>query len=56
MADLRAQIAANEKGAEELKPTIEQFGADIVASYMRHAVTDRHKRAGFDRRNGASFR
>jgi 5-oxoprolinase (ATP-hydrolysing) len=36
LADLRAQIAANEKGAEELRSMVRQFGADTVARYMRH--------------------
>jgi 5-oxoprolinase (ATP-hydrolysing) len=36
LADLRAQIAANEKGAEELKLMVEQFGADTVTRYMRY--------------------
>ncbi|MGA2190797.1 MAG: hydantoinase B/oxoprolinase family protein [Steroidobacteraceae bacterium] len=36
MADLRAQIAANEKGAEELRRMVREFGRDTVASYMRH--------------------
>ena len=36
LADLRAQIAANEKGALELRAMVEQFGADTVARYMRH--------------------
>ncbi len=36
MADLRAQIAANEKGREELLRMVEQFGLDVVQAYMRH--------------------
>jgi 5-oxoprolinase (ATP-hydrolysing) len=36
LADLRAQIAANEKGAEELRLMVGEFGADTVARYMRH--------------------
>ncbi len=36
LADLRAQIAANEKGAEELRTMVAQFGADTVARYMRY--------------------
>ncbi|GGW10345.1 5-oxoprolinase [Streptomyces narbonensis] len=36
IADLRAQIAANEKGIEELRRTVEEFGADVVQAYMRH--------------------
>ncbi|MFI8914931.1 hydantoinase B/oxoprolinase family protein [Streptomyces sp. NPDC053513] len=36
LADLRAQIAANEKGIEELRRTVEEFGLDVVQAYMRH--------------------
>ena len=36
LADLRAQIAANEKGALELKSTVAQHGRDTVLAYMRH--------------------
>jgi 5-oxoprolinase (ATP-hydrolysing) len=36
LADLRAQIAANEKGAQELGRMVAEFGADTVERYMRH--------------------
>ncbi|MFD9036170.1 hydantoinase B/oxoprolinase family protein [Streptomyces sp. NPDC059567] len=36
LADLRAQIAANEKGIEELRSMVDQFGLDVVHAYMRH--------------------
>ncbi|GAA0901818.1 hydantoinase B/oxoprolinase family protein [Pseudonocardia zijingensis] len=36
LADLRAQIAANAKGTEEVGKMIEHFGLDVVQSYMRH--------------------
>ncbi|HEY1313450.1 MAG TPA: hydantoinase B/oxoprolinase family protein, partial [Steroidobacteraceae bacterium] len=36
LADLRAQIAANEKGAQELKSTVAQYGRPTVVAYMRH--------------------
>ncbi|MFG2227532.1 hydantoinase B/oxoprolinase family protein [Streptomyces sp. NPDC048644] len=36
IADLRAQIAANEKGIEELRRMTGQFGLDVVRAYMRH--------------------
>ncbi|MGC1520241.1 MAG: hydantoinase B/oxoprolinase family protein [Steroidobacteraceae bacterium] len=36
LADLRAQIAANEQGVLELKSTVAQHGRDTVAAYMRH--------------------
>ena len=35
-ADLRAQIAANEKGVQELRAMVAQFGRETVAAYMRH--------------------
>ncbi len=36
MADLKAQIAANEKGVQELRKMVEQFGLDMVQAYMGH--------------------
>jgi len=36
IADLRAQIAANEKGVQELRAMVAQFGRDTVAAYMQH--------------------
>nr|WSX19203.1 hydantoinase B/oxoprolinase family protein [Streptomyces tubercidicus] len=36
LADLRAQIAANEKGIQELRRMTEQFGLDVVRAYMGH--------------------
>jgi 5-oxoprolinase (ATP-hydrolysing) len=36
LADLRAQIAANEKGSAELKSAVAHFGRDTVVAYMRH--------------------
>ena len=36
LADLKAQIAANEKGVQELRTMVEQFGLDVVQAYMRH--------------------
>ena len=36
LADLRAQIAANEKGVHELRAMVGQFGRQTVAAYMRH--------------------
>ena len=34
--DMRAQIAANAKGSEELKALAEQYGLAVVRAYMRH--------------------
>ncbi|HEX6634292.1 MAG TPA: hydantoinase B/oxoprolinase family protein [Usitatibacter sp.] len=36
IADLRAQIAANEKGVQELRRMVEHFGLDVVKAYMQH--------------------
>jgi len=36
MADLTAQIAANETGVRELRKMIGQFGLDVVQAYMVH--------------------
>jgi 5-oxoprolinase (ATP-hydrolysing) len=36
VADLRAQIAANEKGVQELQYIVEQHGRDTVMQYMGH--------------------
>ncbi|MGW4232346.1 hydantoinase B/oxoprolinase family protein [Streptomyces sp. NPDC004980] len=36
LADLRAQIAANEKGIAELRRMTGQFGQDVVGAYMGH--------------------
>ena len=36
LADLRAQVAANEKGREELLKMVQHFGLDVVRAYMAH--------------------
>ncbi|MFJ4805109.1 hydantoinase B/oxoprolinase family protein [Streptomyces murinus] len=36
LADLRAQIAANQKGVDEVRRVIGEFGLDVVQAYMRH--------------------
>ncbi len=36
IADLRAQVAANEKGVQELGRMVEHFGLEVVRAYMRH--------------------
>ncbi|MGB8501510.1 hydantoinase B/oxoprolinase family protein [Mycobacterium sp.] len=36
LADLRAQIAANQKGVDEVGKMIDHFGIDVVQAYMRH--------------------
>lgn len=36
ISDLRAQVAANEKGVAELRKMVAQFGLPTVEAYMRH--------------------
>ena len=36
VADFKAQIAANEKGIQELLKMVDHFGLDVVQSYMKH--------------------
>jgi 5-oxoprolinase (ATP-hydrolysing) len=36
LADLRAQIAANEKGVRELRAMLDHYGLDVVRAYMGH--------------------
>lgn len=36
LADLQAQVAANETGRQELLKVVDQFGLDVVQAYMRH--------------------
>jgi 5-oxoprolinase (ATP-hydrolysing) len=36
IADLRAQIAANEKGVQELRRMVAHFGLETVRAYMQH--------------------
>ncbi len=36
LADLRAQVAANEKGVQELRRMVDEFGLEVVQAYMGH--------------------
>jgi 5-oxoprolinase (ATP-hydrolysing) len=36
VADLKAQIAANEKGVQELQKMVGQYGLEVVQAYMSH--------------------
>ena len=36
IADLRAEMAACEKGAQELRKMVDEFGLDVVEAYMSH--------------------
>ncbi|HYZ25213.1 MAG TPA: hydantoinase B/oxoprolinase family protein, partial [Rhodopila sp.] len=38
VADIKAQVAANEKGVQELRRVVAQFGWETVSAYMRHVM------------------
>ncbi|MBV9736452.1 MAG: hydantoinase B/oxoprolinase family protein [Acidisphaera sp.] len=38
VADIKAQVAANEKGVQELGRVVAQYGWDVVRAYMRHVM------------------
>ncbi|MGH7211741.1 MAG: hydantoinase B/oxoprolinase family protein, partial [Acetobacteraceae bacterium] len=38
VADIKAQVAANEKGVQELRRVVAQYGWPVVAAYMRHVM------------------
>jgi 5-oxoprolinase (ATP-hydrolysing) len=38
VADIKAQVAANEKGVQELGRVVAQFGWPVVSAYMRHVM------------------
>ncbi len=38
VADIKAQVAANERGVQELARVMHQFGWDTVKAYMRHVM------------------
>ncbi len=38
VADIKAQVAANARGVQELQRVIAQYGWDTVAAYMRHVM------------------
>ena len=50
IADLRAQLAANEKGVQELHKMVRQFGLETVLAYMTHVQEQCRGRSGGDRR------
>ena len=60
LADDRAQITQYEQQLSDAitngMPTVWDKYLDPDVIYAEEDVTDRHKRAGDDRRNGASFR
>src|SRR5690625_6570673 len=42
IADLRAQLAANEKGVQELRRMVRTYGLDVVHAYMQHVRSEEH--------------
>ncbi|WP_105373574.1 hydantoinase B/oxoprolinase family protein [Neorhizobium huautlense] len=57
VADLRAQIAANEKGVHEMRKMIAQFGLDVVRAYMGHVQDNAEEsvRRVIEKLNDAEF-
>lgn len=58
IADLKAQLAANEKGARELEKLVARHGADMVTAYMKHIrdYAEERVREVLSRLNSGSFR
>jgi 5-oxoprolinase (ATP-hydrolysing) len=56
--DLKAQIAANEKGVAELRRMVEHFGLDVVQAYMGHVQdnADESVRRVLDALSDSSFK
>ncbi|MFG1425403.1 hydantoinase B/oxoprolinase family protein [Roseixanthobacter glucoisosaccharinicivorans] len=57
VADLKAQIAANEKGIQELRKMIAIFGLDVVTAYMGHVQDNAEEsvRRVLDRLNDCEY-
>jgi 5-oxoprolinase (ATP-hydrolysing) len=57
VADIKAQVAANEKGVQELRKVVEQFGWPTVSAYMRHVMDNAEEsvRRVLDRIGSGSF-
>jgi 5-oxoprolinase (ATP-hydrolysing) len=58
VADIKAQVAANEKGVQELRRVAEQHGWDVVRAYMRHVMDNGEEsvRRVIDRIGDGAFR
>ncbi|MCX3064260.1 hydantoinase B/oxoprolinase family protein [Streptomyces beihaiensis] len=58
LADLRAQIAANQKGVDEVGRMIDEFGLDAVQAYMAHVQDNAEEsvRRVVDRLEDGTFR
>ncbi len=57
IADIKAQVAANEKGVQELRRVVAQYGWPTVAAYMRHVMDNAEEsvRRVIDRIGDGSF-
>ena len=57
VADIKAQIAANEKGVQELRGVVARFGWEVVRAYMRHVMDNAEEsvRRVIDRIGDGSF-
>ena len=57
VADIAAQVAANEKGVQELHRVVAQFGWATVSAYMRHVMDNAEEsvRRVIDRMGNGSF-
>ncbi len=57
VADIKAQVAANEKGVQELRKVVDQFGWETVSAYMRHVMDNAEEsvRRVIDRIGSGSF-
>ncbi|MGR9085647.1 MAG: hydantoinase B/oxoprolinase family protein [Gammaproteobacteria bacterium] len=57
LADLQAQIAANEKGAQQLRQLVNSDSTAVVLSYMRHVQDNAEAcvRAALSRLSGGTF-
>ncbi|MBX6374556.1 MAG: hydantoinase B/oxoprolinase family protein [Acetobacteraceae bacterium] len=58
LADIKAQVAANEKGVQELRRAVREFGLDTVRAYMRHVMDNAEEsvRRVLDRLPDGEFR
>ena len=58
IADLKAQAAANEKGAQQLIAMVDQYGLEVVQAYMRHVQENAAEtvRGAIDALKDSSFR
>ncbi len=58
LADIKAQVAANEKGVQELRRAVREFGLATVGAYMRHVMDNAEEsvRRVLDRLQDGAFR